>query len=98
MSIATPPLPLLRRRWAASWRSPPLTARWTQTGATFRLRGKGIPNVSGRGRGDQFVTVNIETPRNLNREQKEALRKFSESLKEKNYEEKKGFFNKKTKK
>ena len=70
----------------------------TQTGATFRLRGKGIPNVSGRGRGDQFVTVNIETPRNLNREQKEALRKFSESLKEKNYEEKKGFFNKKTKK
>ena len=70
----------------------------TQTGATFRLRGKGIPNVSGRGRGDQFVTVNIETPRNLNREQKEALRKFSESLKEKNYEEKKGFFNKKPKK
>lgn len=70
----------------------------TQTGTTFRLRGKGIPNVSGRGRGDQFVTVNIETPRNLNREQKEALRKFSESLKEKNYEEKKGFFNKKPKK
>ena len=54
--------------------------------------------MSGRGRGDQFVTVNIETPRNLNREQKEALRKFSESLKEKNYEEKKGFFNKKPKK
>ena len=70
----------------------------TQTGTTFRLRGKGIPNVNGRGRGDQFVTVNIETPRNLNREQKEALRKFSESLKERNYEERKVFFGKKPKK
>jgi len=70
----------------------------TQTGTTFRLRGKGIPNVNGRGRGDQFVTVNIETPRNLNREQKEALRKFSETLKERNYEERKSFFGKKPKK
>ena len=64
----------------------------TQTGTTFRLRGKGIPNVNGRGRGDQFVTVHIETPRNLNREQKEALRKFSETLKESNYKERKSFF------
>ena len=70
----------------------------TQTGTTFRLRGKGIPQVNGRGRGDQYVTVNIETPRNLNREQKEALRKFSESLGEGDHEEKKGFFNKKSKK
>ena len=66
----------------------------TQTGTTFRLRGKGIPNVNGRGRGDQYVTVNIETPRNLNREQKEALRKFSETLKESNYKERKSFFDK----
>ena len=66
----------------------------TQSGTTFRLRGKGIPNVNGRGRGDQFVTVHIETPRNLNREQKEALRKFSETLKENNYEERKSFFKK----
>jgi len=66
----------------------------TQTGTTFRLRGKGIPNLNGRGRGDQYVTVNIETPRNLTKEQKEALRKFSESLGEQNYEEEKGFFKK----
>ena len=66
----------------------------TQTGTTFRLRGKGIPNVNGRGRGDQYVTVNIETPRNLNREQKEALRRFSETLKENNYKERKSFFDK----
>ncbi len=66
----------------------------TQTGTTFRLRGKGIPNLNGRGRGDQYVTVNIETPRNLSREQKEALRKFGETLKEHNYEEQKSFFRK----
>ena len=52
----------------------------TQTGTVFRLRGKGIPVLNGRGRGDQYVTVTIETPRNLNREQKEALKKFSETL------------------
>ena len=66
----------------------------TQTGTTFRLRGKGIPNVNGRGRGDQYVTVHIETPRSLNREQKEALRKFSETLKEHNYKERRSFFEK----
>lgn len=66
----------------------------TQSGTTFRLKGKGIPGLNGRGRGDQYVTVYIETPRNLNREQKEALKKFSELLGEKNYEEHKGFFGK----
>ena len=70
----------------------------TQTGTTFRLRGKGIPQVNGRGRGDQYVTVYIETPRNLTKDQKEALKRFSESLGERNYEEKKGFFGKKSKK
>ena len=68
--------------------------RGTQSGTTFRLKGKGIPGLNGRGRGDQYVTVYIETPRNLNREQKEALKKFSESLGEKNYEEHKSFFGK----
>ena len=67
----------------------------TQTGTVFRLRGKGIPVLNGCGRGDQYVTVNIETPRNLNREQKEALKKFSESLGEGNYEKHKNFFGKK---
>ena len=70
----------------------------TQTGTTFRLKGKGIPVVNGRGRGDQFVTVHIETPRGLNREQKEALRKFAETMGDENYEERKGFFGKGKKK
>ena len=66
----------------------------TQTGTVFRLKGKGIPVLNGRGRGDQYVTVTIETPRDLNREQKEALRKFSETLGENNYEKQKSFFKK----
>ena len=67
----------------------------TQTGTVFRLKGKGIPVLNGRGRGDQYVTVTIETPRNLNKEQKEALRRFRETLGESNYEKRKSFFKKK---
>ena len=52
----------------------------TQGGTTFRLRGKGIPAVNGRGRGDQFVTVKVQVPRGLNREQKEALRAFGAAM------------------
>ena len=66
----------------------------TQSGTTFRLKGKGIPSINGRGRGDQYVTVYIETPRNLNKEQKEALKKFAESVGDNNYEERKKFFKK----
>ena len=67
----------------------------TQTGTVFRLKGKGVPVLNGRGRGDQYVTVVIETPRSLNKEQKEALRRFSETLGESNYEKRKSFFKKK---
>ena len=64
----------------------------TQTGTVFRLRGKGIPVLNGRGRGDQYVTVTIETPRGLNREQRDALKKFDAALGEGNYEKRKSFF------
>ena len=50
----------------------------TQSGSIFRLRGKGIPSLNGKGRGDQFVTVNIETPTKLSREQKKLLEQFAE--------------------
>ena len=66
----------------------------TQSGTTFRLKGKGIPSINGRGRGDQYVTVYIETPKNLNKEQKEALKKFAETMGESTYEEQKKFFKK----
>ena len=66
----------------------------TQSGTTFRLKGKGIPALNGRGRGDQYVTVYIETPCNLNKEQKEALKKFAESMGDSNYEARPKFFKK----
>ena len=48
----------------------------TRTGTTFRLRGKGIPELRGRGRGDQYVTVRVQVPTSLNGEQKETLREI----------------------
>lgn len=52
----------------------------TQSGTVFRLRGKGVPYLHGGGRGDQFVTVRVVTPKNLTVEQKDLLRRLGESL------------------
>ena len=52
----------------------------TQPGFTFRLRGKGAPSVSGRGRGDQYVTVQIQVPTNLTGQQKDALLAYAEAM------------------
>ncbi|MGQ9683385.1 MAG: molecular chaperone DnaJ [Anaerolineae bacterium] len=52
----------------------------TQTGASFRLRGKGVPFLRHSGRGDQIVTVHVRTPTNLNATQKKLLRELGESL------------------
>ena len=50
----------------------------TQSGKIFRLRGQGLPQLEGRGRGDQLVRVFIEVPQKLNDRQKELLREFAE--------------------
>ncbi|HEY5155978.1 MAG TPA: molecular chaperone DnaJ [Acidimicrobiales bacterium] len=52
--------------------------RGTQTGRVFRLRGRGVPHVEGRGRGDLLVQVVVDTPTDLTEEQEEALRHFAE--------------------
>lgn len=52
----------------------------TQTGTVFRLRGKGVPSLNGRGRGDQLVTVKVAVPQQLSATQKEALRAFGEAM------------------
>ena len=70
----------------------------TQTGTVFRLRGKGIPILNGKGRGDQFVRVNIEVPKNLTQKQKDLLAQFSSALGENVYTERKSFFDKLKKK
>ncbi|MFS0751393.1 molecular chaperone DnaJ [Oceanobacillus sp. 1P07AA] len=50
----------------------------TQTGKTFRIKGKGAPNVRGRGHGDQHIKIKVMTPTNLSEKQKELLREFNE--------------------
>ena len=76
----------------------------TQPGEVFRFRGRGIAQLGGRGRGDQFVRIIVDVPKNLNAKQKELLKQFNDSLpnKPKNNvddgktvgEEKRGFFDK----
>jgi molecular chaperone DnaJ len=52
-------------------------ARGTQNGAIFRLKGKGIPNLRGYGRGDQVIETLVKIPVNLNKKQEELLREFA---------------------
>jgi molecular chaperone DnaJ len=49
----------------------------TQSGSIFRLRGKGVPDIRGYGRGDQLVRVNVETPRKLTQKQRQVLQEFA---------------------
>ncbi|MFU8868620.1 molecular chaperone DnaJ [Natronococcus sp.] len=51
----------------------------TQSGETFRLQGKGMPRLRGRGQGDLYVKVQVVTPDSLNEEQREALEAFAEA-------------------
>ena len=64
----------------------------TQSGTVFRLKSKGIQYLNGKGRGDQYVRVNVEVPKRLSRTQRDALKKFEDTLKDENYEQRKGFF------
>lgn len=49
----------------------------TQSGKVFKLKGKGIQNLRGFGRGDQFVETIVVTPTNLTRKQEDLLKEFS---------------------
>jgi molecular chaperone DnaJ len=53
----------------------------TQTGSVFRLRGKGIVSLGERGRGDQFVTVNVVTPTKLTKEQRQLFESLDKIIK-----------------
>jgi molecular chaperone DnaJ len=50
----------------------------TQSGEIIRLRGDGVPNLRGYGRGDLLIDIQVKTPVNLNKRQKELLREFAE--------------------
>lgn len=66
----------------------------TQNGTQFTIRSKGIPYVNSKSRGDLIFAVTIETPRGLSDNQKELLRKFANSLGEKNNTKKESFIKK----
>jgi molecular chaperone DnaJ len=52
----------------------------TQTGARFKLRGKGMPSVGGRGRGDLHVIAKVTVPKKLTKEQKQLLEELGKTL------------------
>ena len=72
----------------------------TQPGDIFKLRDKGIQNVNGRGKGDQFVRIIVQVPKNLNDNQKRILKEFNASMGAEEPlgdDKKNGFFGKKKK-
>ena len=66
----------------------------TQTGTVFRLKGKGIQKVNSTQRGDQYVTIKIEIPKDLSESQKDILRHFDEKVDSSKYKQRKSFFEK----
>ncbi len=64
----------------------------TQNGDRFVLKGKGIPNLRGVGKGNQYITVNVEAPKKLNSKQKEILKSFKETFETDNHSKKKKFY------
>lgn len=70
----------------------------TQTGTVFRLKGKGVKKLQRAERGNQYVTIYVEVPKNLTKKQKDLLREFEASLSEKNYAKRQSFFEKLKKK
>ena len=58
----------------------------TQSGTVFRFRGKGMPDVSGRGKGDLYFTVQAVTPKKLNKEQRALLEQLSKVLPKEQFE------------
>ena len=63
----------------------------TQPGTKFRMKGKGIPNVNGYGKGEQFVIAKVEIPKKLSKKQEELLKEFADVSGEK-VEPQKSFF------
>ena len=49
----------------------------TQSGTVFKLKGKGVPHLSGRGHGDHLVEVKVKTPTELSKEKKEKLKQLN---------------------
>jgi molecular chaperone DnaJ len=68
--------------------------RGTQSGDVLKLKGRGMPDINGRGRGDELVEVIVETPRHLSARQEELLRELAEIEHEHVSPKRKSFFEK----
>src|SRR5204862_7878518 len=66
----------------------------TQPGEMRILRGRGMPVLQGRGRGDQRLLVNVAVPRQLSEEQRRLLEQFEQLADEDTYRPDEGFFEK----
>lgn len=66
--------------------------RGTQVGKVFKMKGKGVPRLDGRGRGDLMVRVNVEIPTSLDEESEDLLRQYAVVRGESVAEPKEGFF------
>ena len=52
----------------------------TQSGKIFRIKGKGLPQLKGRGRGDQFARIIVVTPEHLDKEQRQIFQELAKKL------------------
>ena len=63
----------------------------TQPGDEFKLKGKGIQRLHYSGKGDQYVRISVEVPKDLSKHQKEKLKEFDKVCEDKNYKKRKTF-------
>lgn len=66
----------------------------TQPNDVFKLKGRGITHLGTKNRGDQYVRIVLEVPKHLNQKQKDLLKQFDGSVSDKNYGNRKSFFDK----
>lgn len=66
----------------------------TQSGTVFRMRDRGVQRCQQSGRGDHYVKVSVEIPKNLTKEQEKLLKSFDESMGKENYQKRQSFFDK----
>ena len=64
----------------------------TESGKQFRLKGKGMPVLRSKRQGDLYIQVEVETPKNLSRRQRELLREFEDESNSDTSPESAGFF------
>jgi molecular chaperone DnaJ len=66
----------------------------TQSGAHFRLRNLGVPQVNGRGRGDLYVHIDVQVPKKLTKEQRRLFEQLQDVLPADNMPHEKSVFEK----